>query len=118
MSEPRGTLSNQIAASSEDVKALLEDNYHLSIAFLSRRIQDVEKDVREGFRALDRGRDKRLVALEDDVKKLQERLQMASVKFKEMREELDQVKGRLDLDKSVQVVQEGVTQPITNQRKP
>ncbi len=85
----QGTLPKQIAASIEDVKALLDDNRHLSIAFLSRRIQDVEKDVRERFRTLDRSRDQRVASLEDAVQKLRERLQMAGVKFKEMQEELD-----------------------------
>ena len=92
VSEP-GTLSEQIAASVEDVKALLDDNRSLSIAFLSRRLQDIEKDVRERFRTLDRGRDQRVAALEDAVQKLKGRLQLAGVKFKEMQEELDQMKG-------------------------
>ena len=87
--EEQVPLSEQIAASIEDVQALLDDNRSLSIAFLSRRIQDVEKDVREGFRSLDRGRDQRVAALEDAVQKLQGRLQIAGVKYKEMREELD-----------------------------
>ena len=87
-------LPKQIAASIKDVKALLDDNRSLSIAFLSRRIQDVEKDVRERFRTLDRSRDKRVAALEDAVQKLKERLNLAGVKYKEMREELDQVKDK------------------------
>lgn len=91
-----GPLSEQIAASIEDVKALLDDNRHLSVAFLSRRIQDIERDARERFRTLDRGRDQRVAALEDAVQKLRERLQMAGVKYMEMREELDQVKERVD----------------------
>ena len=99
----QGPLSNQIAASIEDVKALLEDNRHLSVAFLSRRIQDVEKDVRERFRTLDRSRDQRVAALEDDVQKLRERLQMAGVKFKEMQEELDKLtEGRKEESGSIE----------------
>jgi chromosome segregation ATPase len=92
----QGPLPKQIAASIEDVKVLLDDNRHLSIAFLSRRIQDVERDVRERFRTLDGSRDQRVASLEDAVQKLRERLQLAGVKFKEMREELDQMKGKLD----------------------
>ncbi len=92
----QGPLPKQIAASLEDVKSLLDDNRRLSIAFLSRRIQDVEKDTRERFRTLDRSRDQRVAALEDDVQKLRERLNLAGVKYKEMREELEQVKERLD----------------------
>ena len=87
-------LSQQIADNIEDVKALLDDNRHLSIAFLSRRIQDVERDVRERFRTLDRSRDQRVAALEDAVQKLQDRLNLAGVKFGEMREELDKLVER------------------------
>ena len=96
----QGPLPKQIAASIEDVKALLNDNRYLSIAFLSRRIQDVERDVRERFRTLDRSRDQRVAALEEAVQKLQERLRKAGMVCKILQNEVEQVKERLNSEKS------------------
>ena len=86
------SLPEQIAASIEDVKALLDDNRSLSIAYLSRRIQDVEKEMRERFRTLDRSRDKRTADLEDAVEKLTHRLDSAKLVCRAMQAELDTLK--------------------------
>ena len=86
------TLSEKISASIEDVKTLLDDNRSLSIAFLSRRIQDIEKGVQKRFLTLDSSRGKRTAALEEAVEKLSHRLDSAGVMCKAMREELDTLK--------------------------
>lgn len=88
-----GPVTNQIAASIEDVKALLADNRNLSIAFLSRRIRDLEEEVRERFREQNRTQEQRINSLETAVEKLKERMNLAGVKFKEMREDVDKVKA-------------------------
>ncbi len=86
------TRPEQIAASIEDVKALLDDNRSLSIAFLSRRIQDIEKNVRERFRTMEHSQAKRYAAFEDAVEKLTSRLDDAGHVCKALQEELDKLK--------------------------
>ncbi len=86
-------LPEQITASIEDVQALLNSNRNLSVAFLSRRLRDMEEEMRERFRRLEANQDPRIVSLEEAVKKLKERLNVAAVKFKEMREDVDKVGG-------------------------
>jgi len=71
---------------------LLDDNRSLSIAFLSRRIQDLERDVRERFLTLDRSREKRMAENEEAVETLKGRLQVAGVKFRELQNEVDKLK--------------------------
>ena len=78
-----GPLTAQIAASIEDVKALLDDNRSLSIAYLSRRLTDLEKMVV-----------KRLNALDKQVKCVSERVDKAGKAYKEMRGEVDGLKGK------------------------
>lgn len=87
------TTPEQIAASIEDVKALLDGNRSLSIAFLSRRIRDLEDEMRKRFREIKCPCDA-LKALEDSVSKLEKRLEQAAVKFREMREELDKYREK------------------------
>lgn len=96
-----GPLTEQIVASIEDVKSLLADNRNLSIAFLSRRIRDLEEEVRERFRTNGQVRDQRINSLEVTVKKLEDRLNQAGVKFKEMQEDIDTVKGKEMQDDTV-----------------
>lgn len=88
----QGTLPEDIAASIEDVQSLLDDNRRLSIAFLSRELQRVEKEMRERFRTLDSSQGKRAAALEAAVEKLSGRLDKAKVVCKALREELDTLK--------------------------
>lgn len=85
-----GPLTTQIAASIEDVKALLDDNRSLSVAFLSRRIRDLENEMRAGMLRLE----SQVKCFEGSVKKLGDRVDQAGVKYKEMREELDALRGR------------------------
>lgn len=85
------SLPEQIAASIEDVKQLLADNRSLSIAFLSRRIRDLEEDVRRRFREI-HCPCVSLGAVEQSVTKLEQRMQQAAIKFREMQEELDKLK--------------------------
>lgn len=87
-----GPLTKQIAASTEDVQALLRDNRHLSIAFLDHRMRDLEEDVRRRFRELGCPC-KTVVEAMAAIAKLEGRLDQAKIKFREMREELDQVKA-------------------------
>ena len=94
--ENHTSLSEHIAASIEDVKALLDDNRSLSIAYLSRRIRDLEDETRKRLRGADHGQNERLTALEGSVKKLEERLHVAAVKYREMQEDL----GKIDKTES------------------
>ncbi len=87
-------LAEQIAASTEDVRALLDGNHRLSVALLARLQREHETDVRERFRKLDRSRENRTSSLEDAVDKLSKRLDLAKLKFREMREELDILKEK------------------------
>ena len=87
-----GPLTEQIAASHEDVKALLDDNRSLSIAALSRRLKDHEDEVRKRFKGITCPCQAILQA-EASLEKLEQRLDLAGVKFKELREELDQLKA-------------------------
>jgi len=84
-----GSLTEQIAASIEDVKALLDDNRRLSVAFLARRIRDLEEETRKSFRRIE----SQLEVLQRANEKLHQRFDLAAVKFKEMRGELDKQKG-------------------------
>lgn len=77
-----GPLTTQIAASIEDVKALLDDNRSLSVAYLSRRQTDFEEQVR-----------KRLAAVEESVTRLSKRVDQAGTKYKELREDVDEKLG-------------------------
>lgn len=81
--EKTGPLTAQIAASVDDVKALLDDNRSLSVAYLSRRLTDLEKDVC-----------KRLTAVEKQVKCVSERVDQAAKKYKELRADVDRGKGK------------------------
>ncbi len=91
MTEP-GPLAKQIAASAEDVQALLKDNRSLSVAFLARRLQDHEEEVRKRF--LEYRRVEHTVkGFEEVVKQMSIRLDVFAVKWQEMREELDQLKA-------------------------
>lgn len=82
-------LPEQITASNEDVQALLKDNRNLSVAILWRRMRDLEAEMRERFR--EANQDTRIASVEEAVKTLNERLNLAGVKYKEMREDLDKV---------------------------
>ena len=73
-----GPLTKQIAASHEDVQSLLDNNRSLSVSLLAHWHRDQVKATK---------------ALEATVRQLAERLDQAAVKFKEMRQELDQVKN-------------------------
>jgi len=86
-------MTEQIAASIEDVKSLLDNNRSLSIALLSRRLKDLENGVQTRFRVLEAGIDKRMKALNCTTTTLEERLKVAGVKFNEMQEELDKLRG-------------------------
>ena len=86
-----GPLTEQIAASIEDVKALLDDNRSLSIAALSRRLKDHEDEVRKRFKGITCPCQAILQA-EASLTKLEQRLDLAVVKFRELRKELDQLK--------------------------
>ena len=86
-----GPLTKQIAASVEDVKSLLADNRNLSIALLARRIKDLEEEVRERFRKNEQVQAQRMNSLEDSIRKLEERLRVAGVKYMVMREDLDKL---------------------------
>jgi len=88
--EKAGPLTTEIAASVEEVKALLENNRSLSVAFLSRRMRDLEEEVRERFKKLE----SRVTCCEGAAKKATDRFEQAGVKYKEMREELDTLRGR------------------------
>jgi len=92
MSSPK-PLAEQITASLEDVQALLDSNRNLSVAFLSLRLKDLEAETRERFRSREAGWEARIDSLEKAVKTLEDRLRLAGVKFQEMREDVDQVKG-------------------------
>ena len=91
MSDPE-TLSEQIAASNEDVKALLKDNRSLSVAFLAVRLQEHEEEVRKRFLEYRRVEAK-LKDVEESLEKMSQRLDVFAVKWREMREELDQLKA-------------------------
>ena len=86
-----GPLAEQIAASIEDVKALLDDNRSLSVAFLARRLRDHEELVRKLF-LRHPCPCKTVQEVEASATKLTQRLDQARVKFQEMRTELDQLK--------------------------
>lgn len=86
-------LTDQIAASIEDVRQLLADNRSLSIAFLSRRLRDLEDELRR----VSKGHIcpcKHVVACEETIKRLGERIELAGVRFKEMQSTLDLLKGK------------------------
>lgn len=87
-----GPLTQQIAASHEEVQALLADNRSLSIAFLARRIRDHEDDTRKRFAGI-HCPCKAIQDAEAAITKLEQRIEQASVKFREMREELDALKA-------------------------
>ena len=53
MPEP-SSLSEEIAANIEDVKALLEDNRKLSVAYLSRRLRDLEESTEARFNRIEK----------------------------------------------------------------
>ena len=53
MPEP-SSLSEEIAANIEDVKALLEDNRKLSVAYLSRRLRDLEESTEARFKRIEK----------------------------------------------------------------
>ena len=92
MDKPPAPLNEQIAASIEDVQALLRDNRSLSVAFLARRIRDLEEDTRERFRKI--GCPCKVIdAAVAAITELSKRLDQAAVKFKELREEVDQLKA-------------------------
>ena len=90
---PRPPLQQQIAASIEDVKALLEDNRHLSIAFLSRRIRDLEDEVIKQFRTIKCPCDS-IKKAETRITKLEQRIELASTKFIEMRSDISTIKSQ------------------------
>jgi hypothetical protein len=71
-----GPLTAQIAASIDDVKALLDDNRSLSIAYLARRLKDFEEQTA-----------KRLDGIDKAVKKISERVDKAGAEFKKLRDE-------------------------------
>ena len=84
-------LAERIAASIEDVQTLLNDNRSLSVAFLARRIRDLEDDMRRGFRERQCSCAD-LKTVQAEVEKLKHRIEQARVKFKEMREDVDKLK--------------------------
>ena len=100
MSNPE-PLPEQIHASLEDVQALLDSNRNLSVAYLSRRLKDVETETRDRFRRLEANWEGRIDALEKTVTTLKEKLNVAATKFAEMREDVDKVKngGKSDANK-------------------
>ncbi len=85
-------VTQEIHACIEDVSALLESNRLISVAFLARRVRDIETEMRDRFRQWQADREKRVESLEDDAKSLRASLQQAAVKFREMRDELDAMK--------------------------
>ena len=93
MDAKQESVKERIAASIEDVKELLADNRNLSIAFLARRIRDVEDDLRKRFREL-RCPCNEVTAATEAIEKLDKRLELAAVKFRELREELDRLKAK------------------------
>ena len=94
MTESAGPLTTQIAASIEEVKALLDDNRSLSIACLARRIRDHEDEVRKRFREINHPEhEAAMMSAQAAITKLEQRLDAAAMKFKELREEVDQLKG-------------------------
>lgn len=92
MDAKQDSVKERIAASIEDVETLLADNRHLSIAFLARRIRDVEDDVRKRFQGL-RCPCNEVKAASAAIEKLDKRLDQAAVKLREYREELDKLKA-------------------------
>ena len=89
------TIQSEIAANLEDVKELLRDNRNLSIAFLSRRLTDLESDIRGRIRQLEHDEKRRYKSLEEAIHDLSKRLNTAGKKFKGMSDELEKVKERL-----------------------
>ncbi len=87
-----GALTKQIAASIEDVQALLASNQSLSVAFLYRRLRDLEEEVRKRFREIQCPCEA-VTSATAAITKLEQRLSQAGVKFKEMQEELDKLKA-------------------------
>lgn len=88
-----GPLTKQIAASIEDVEALLRDNRSLSVAVLHRRLRDHEEEVRKRFREI-RCPCEAVKSVEAAITKLEHRLEQAAVKFREIREDVDQLKAK------------------------
>ncbi len=87
---------------------LLASNRHISVAFLSRRVRDIEAEMRDRFRQWQAEREKRVESLEEQVTTLKERLQQAAVKFREMREELDAMKKKQEeADERLKTLQGG-----------
>ena len=89
-------LAEEIAASIEDVKALLNDNRSLSIRLLANRLRELEDEVRRRFRELETCRTscKALQTTEATVAKLEQRIEVAAVKFRELQNSLDDLKSK------------------------
>ena len=85
-------LAEQIAASVEDVQSLLDDNHRLSVAFLARRIRDLEESTRKRFRKLGCPC-KAIQEAETAITEIRHKLNQAAVKYHELREEVDQLKA-------------------------
>lgn len=83
-------VSEQIAASIEDVQQLLADNRSLSVALLARLVDDLRKELRERFETIQR--DPRVDALEERVEKQKQSLLDARVKFHKMQQDLDELR--------------------------
>ena len=88
------TDSGPLTASIEDVKALLADNRSLSVALLAHRIRDLEEEVRRRFREIHCPCEQ-VAKAEAAIEKLEQRLGVAAMKFKEMREEVDLLKAEV-----------------------
>jgi len=99
--EPAKPMAEQIAANIEDVQSLLKDNRSLSIALLSRRIKDLEEDLRDRLRKLDTRESERIASLEAAVKTLEDRLKVAGTKFRELQKDVDNLKDSEKLDRPV-----------------
>jgi hypothetical protein len=88
-----GPLAEEIAASLEDLTAVLKHTRSVTAALIWRRLRDLEEEVRDRFRKLEAREEERIAAVENAVKTLEERMNLAGVKFREMREDVDQVKN-------------------------
>jgi hypothetical protein len=88
------TLTEQIAASEEDVKSLLESNRSLSVALLARLLKEQGEHTRKRFQAMeDEFRAYREQA-GAAMKKQDERITAAGRMFHDMQRELEKLKSR------------------------
>lgn len=101
------TLSEQIAASDEDIKVLLEgiaaikadcdaligDNRTMSIAYLGHMIKDLERQTQRRIQALESDMKKRQRETDEAITKLEKRLNDAARMFRGIQKDVEALKG-------------------------